>query len=513
MTLLDQSDDEWLERLQRKRAAQELEHAKLWAYYDNEQPLAYVARILQEQGDRFPPLRVNWSELIVSAVEERLDVEGFRLAGADDVDADLSHVWQDNDLDESSGEAHIAAMVAGQSYIMLGPAPDNSDTGTPVVTVEYGDQVSVEVDPATRRVIAALKVWKSDDLLTIADMAQLYLPGRSITWQHGAQGMKPVDKTSDGWAKALERHQTSPLVPVVPMNNRVRRGLGHSELNDVIPLVDAVNQTATNMLAGVEHHALPRRWAINLDPAMFTDEQGNQLKAWQVAAGYLWAVPPPVDEDGRRIPAGEGDRPQIGQFTASDLNNYIAVIKQIAQLAASKYGLPPHYLGYSSENPASADAIRSSEARLVKRAERKQRGFGGAWERAMRIALAMMDRNPADGNRMETVWRDPSTPTASAIADRAVKLVAAGVIDTEQAQEDCGYTPQQRALMKQREGDNGARTSNILAGLKGLNAAAGGADLPGQPGPGAPPAQGQQPPVPAGPPNQSGNGAAAGPGR
>lgn len=480
MALLDQSDDEWLERLQRKRVDQQQDHKRLWEYYDNEQPLAYVARILLEQGDRFPPLRVNWSELIVSAVEERLDVEGFRLAGKDEVDEDLAHVWQDNDLDESSGEAHVAAMVCGQSYVMLGP----SDTGVPLVTVEYSDQVAVEVDPGTRRVIAALKVWKSDDKLTAEDMAQLYLPGRSITWQQGAQGMTTVDKTSDGWAKQLEQHQTSPLVPVVPMLNKARRGLGHSELGDIIPLIDAVNQTATNMLAGVEHHALPRRWAINLDPAMFTDAAGQQLKAWQIAAGYLWAVPPPVDEDGRRIPASEGDRPQIGQFTASDLNNYIAVIKQIAQLAASKYGLPPHYLGYSSENPASADAIRSSEARLTKRAERHQRGKGGTWERAMRVALAMMGRNPDDGNRMETVWRDPATPTASAIADRAVKLVSAGIIDTEQAQEDCGYTPAQRALMRQREQDNGARTGNILNGLKQLNAAAGGAAIPGQPAPG-----------------------------
>jgi hypothetical protein len=513
VALLDQTDDEWLARLQRKRAAQEQEHAKLWAYYDNEQPLAYVARILQEQGDRFPPLRVNWSELIVAAVEERLDVEGFRLAGADDVDEDLAHVWQDNDLDESSGEAHVASMVTGQAFIMLGPAAPTADTDTPVVTVEYSDQVAVEVDPATRRVIAGLKEWKSDDLLTVNDMAQLFLPGRSITWQHGAKGMKVEDKTTDGWAKQLEAHQTSPLVPVVPMLNRPRRGLGYSELKDVMPLVDAVNQTATNMLAGVEHHALPRRWAINLDPAMFTDEQGNQLKAWQVAAGYLWAVPPPVDEDGRRIPAGEGDRPQIGQFTASDLNNYIAVIRQISTLAASKYGLPPHYLGYSSENPASADAIRSSEARLVKRAERHQRGKGGAWERAMRIALAMMDRNPDEGNRMETVWRDPSTPTASAIADRAVKLTAAGIIDKEQAQEDCGYTPAQRALMNARGGSDAARTSNILNGLKGLGVAAGGAAIPPPPGGQQPPAQGQQPPAPAGPPNPGGNGAAAGAGR
>ncbi|MBQ1164473.1 hypothetical protein KBZ21_41550, partial [Streptomyces sp. A73] len=31
---------------------------------------------------------------------------------------------------------------------------------------------------------------------------------------------------------------------------------------------------------------------------------------------------------------------------------------------ATQLGLPPHYLGYTTDNPASADAIRSSEAQL-----------------------------------------------------------------------------------------------------------------------------------------------------
>jgi hypothetical protein len=52
-----------------------------------------------------------------------------------------------------------------------------------------------------------------------------------------------------------------------------------------------------------------------------------------------------------------------------------------AQIAAIA-GLPPHYVGLMSQaNPASADAIRSAEASLVKRALRKQRVFGGSWER------------------------------------------------------------------------------------------------------------------------------------
>ena len=41
--------------------------------------------------------------------------------------------------------------------MMVGP----SDEGA-LITVEQPDSVAVEIDPRTRRVIAALKTWKSD---------------------------------------------------------------------------------------------------------------------------------------------------------------------------------------------------------------------------------------------------------------------------------------------------------------------------------------------------------------
>lgn len=486
MALSDLKPEEWLHRLLVKKTAAYVEQRKLWQYYDNEQPLAFVARILQEQGDRFPPLMINWSALVVDALEERLDVLGFRDPKGDQIDETLQQVWQDNNLDEASGEAHICSMVAKQAFIMIGPPPAGRET--PVVTVEYPDQVAVEIDPATRQPVAALKLYRSDPLIAYADRATLMIPGKIITYEAGKQ----IDETSDsGWAQARADDQSSPLVPCVPMNNRARRGVGHSELQALLPVVDAGNQIATNMMAALEHHALPRRWGINVDPADFQDATGNALRAWQIATGAVWMIPRATDEDGNPIPAAEAERPQIGQFTAAELTNFHNSIKQVATVAASLYGLPPHYLGYSSENPASADAIRSSEARLIKRAERHQRGKSGTWETSSRISLAMMGHDPAKANRLETVWRDASTPTAAASADRAVKLKQAGIIDQEQAQEDCGYTPGQIARMNERMRSAGNQTANIVAGLRNINLAQGANNGAPQPA--------NQPPAPVDP--------------
>jgi hypothetical protein len=144
--------------------------------------------------------------------------------------------------------------------------------------------------------------------------------------------------------------------------------------------------------------------------------------------------------------------------------------------AAAYTGLPPQYLSTSSDNPASAEAIKSSESRLVKKTERKNKIFGGAWEQAMRVAYMVSKGGevPPDMFRLETVWRDPSTPTYAAKADAAVKLYAngMGVIPRERARIDMGYTITERQEME--AWDTAENPMGVLAGMYGGAPAPGG---------------------------------------
>jgi len=133
------------------------------------------------------------------------------------------------------------------------------------------------------------------------------------------------------------------------------------------------------------------------------------------------------------------------QFNAAELRNFVEVLRELAKQAAAITGLPPQYLSSATDNPASAEAIRASESRLVKTVETKARVFGSAWEQAMRVAWQVMnpgEKIPEEYYRLETVWRDPATPTYASKADAAVKLYAngAGIIPLRQARLDMGYT-------------------------------------------------------------------------
>ena len=65
---------------------------------------------------------------------------------------------------------------------------------------------------------------------------------------------------------------------------------------------------------------------------------------------------------------------------------------------------------------------------------------------------------------METVWRDPSTPTYAAKADAATKLFGAGqgVIPRERARIDMGYSIVEREEMRAWDEEDATLLANTI---------------------------------------------------
>src|SRR4051794_12583580 len=66
-------------------------------YYEGQQRLEVLGLAVPPALQQFTTI-VNWPRLVVDAVDERLDVEGFRYPDSDSADDDLWRVWQANDL-------------------------------------------------------------------------------------------------------------------------------------------------------------------------------------------------------------------------------------------------------------------------------------------------------------------------------------------------------------------------------------------------------------------------------
>ncbi|ORJ99862.1 hypothetical protein A6F58_00710 [Prescottella equi] len=415
-------------------------------YLEGEQPLKYMSEAMREEiGDTVAELVLNWARLVAEANESRLDVEGFRYADSDVEDEILWAGWQYNDMDEQSQQGHLDSIALSRSYVLIS-ANDEKDQ-PPRNTVESPFQVWARRDPKTRKVTSAIKKWKDED-----DVAHALVFTPMETQEF-------VSKSGEWVATDFQDKHNFGVVPVVPLVNRPRilRPDGRSEFVDIIPLADAANKMATDMMVSGEFHAMPRRWAFGLKQSDFVDRHGNPLSTWSKVKSRLWA--------------NENPNIKVGQFDEADLTVFHNTIKLLAQLTSQLAALPPHYMNFVGDNPTSADAIRSSETQLVKRIERKHTFLGGAWEEVQRINLMYLRKSPkleARDYQLETVWRDPSTPTVAQKADAAVKKYESGIVPLEQTRIDLGYSATQREQMRRMDEQTSAAAAIARFGRPGL---------------------------------------------
>jgi hypothetical protein len=419
--------------------------------YEGTAPLHYLhPDVLREVEDRIQTVCLGWPSLAVDPLEERLDRIGFRYPedGKPDPDVtpeelasfsgdqNLERVWQENDLDEESQMGHVDALVMRRAYVTVGVQDDGS-TDVPLVTVESPLEMFALIDPRTRQVRAALRRWTEEYNLLLAQApmqyATLYLPNMTSWFDRGPEGWRETGR---------DEHEVGrPLVAALTNRSRLADRYGRSELTDpLLSLSHAANKMATDMMVAGEFHAIPLRAIFGAGPDDFQDQNGKPLSPTQVLMSRILAVP--------NGPAGE-DPVRAHEFSSSSLTNFHDTIAQLGRLASGLVGVDPSVMGFAAgDNPASAEALKAREVRLIKRAERRQKAFGGGWEQAMQLVRRVQDGDwdPA-ARRLETIWRDAATPTRAQAADAAAKLVAASLIPKQQAREDLGYTPAQQRRM------------------------------------------------------------------
>lgn len=371
---------------------------------------------------------VGYPRLYVNALAERLELEGFRLGG-DEADATLWDWWQANDLDVEATLGHTDALVHGRSYVTVSaPSADEPgvDPDVPIIRVEPPTALHAVIDPRTRQVTQAVRVINDDNGTPVS--ITVYLPNTTRYWTR---------EDNQAWSRSWVTAHGLGMVPVVPLPNRTRLSdlYGTSEITpELRSVTDAASRVMMDMQATAEIMAVPQRllFGVSADDLGIVTGSGSDGKGHFDA--YL-----------ARILAFEDPDAKAMQFNAAELRNFTEVLRELAKQAAAYTGLPPQYLSSASDNPASAEAIRASEARLVKNVERKAMVFGGAWEQVMRVAWKVMHPDeaiPAEFFRMEAAWRDPATPTFASKADAVTKLYAngTGIIPLRQARLDMGYS-------------------------------------------------------------------------
>lgn len=341
---------------------------------------------------------LNWNRLAVDTIAQRQQVRAFMMPGQTEADGVLQESWAANNLDSESDLLHKDVLIYGRGFVCVGT--NEEDPAHPLVTVESPRELTALIDTRYRRVSSALRLYGGTTENPDPIYATLYLPD-STAW---------FELTADGWTETDRDDHMLGRVPIVMFLNRRLTGewSGESEMTDVIPHVEIVGRTLLNMQVAAESVAIPKRYVAGLSKGDFVGADGKSLPVWDAYMGAIWAT---GDKDAK-----------FGQFDGADLKNFHDTIAVEAGMVSSVTGLPLRYLGQNSVNPASGDAIRADEYRLILNANGKNATIGDGWAWVMGIVERFRTGVWPVANQITTAWHDPGMLTFSQLADGITKL-------------------------------------------------------------------------------------------
>jgi hypothetical protein len=418
------------------------------AYYDGKQPTAFVAPdvVAQLQG-RISGLSVNYPQLVVSTLTERLKLTGFRVDGAQVADPELWSAWTRNQMGLAADWIHRDALALGRGYCTVWA----DASGQPLITPESPTQVYCYRDPENRQITGALKMWSFFDDLTSAgkSWAVLYLADRIESFENQSPVAPNSVPPANGWMQTGSVPNPLGRVNVVEFRNSIGGVLdfnGTSEYACITDLVDALNKTFQDALVASEYTAMPRRWATGL--AVPNDDDGQPINPFSQEKSRVWSV--------------EDVQAKFGQFDTANLAGFETLANMIIRQIRAVTSLPEYLVGLNTSNtPSSADAIRAANLGLTTKAANKTDLFSAPWSEVAQLAKAVQTGRPADSIEAVPLWAPIEDRSQAMVSDSVSKLVAAGVPLALALEREAGWSPDEIAALRRAQQQEAIRKAPL----------------------------------------------------
>lgn len=416
----------WFSRLITELGKRRARYELLDTYYRGEAgvPALSTKATRQAYARLVAMSKLNFSELVVEAVRERMKPVGFRTGAVPDGSGDDEawRIWQANSLDADCDLVHTCQLSMSDGYVIVG-GPD-PEIDAPLITPEDPRQVIIEEDPRRRRrPLAGLKVFR--DTYVMVDRAYLYLPGFVIRAARQVDNVvsgpeDPIAYDAAGWewepdtpANPNPGRLPAPVVPVVRFPNRPDLyGRTKGEFEPHLSVLDRINYQILNRLEIATLQAFRQR-AVKGVPAK--DENGDDIDYDDVFAadpGALWLLP----DTAELWESGQVDLGPVRQAIRDDVQDLAAVTRT-----------PLFYLTPDAANQSAEGASLAREGLVFKTEDRIVR-TSESWEQVMALAFLFSgDEERARRPDLETLWAPAERFSLAERYDAASKAGAAGV--------------------------------------------------------------------------------------
>jgi hypothetical protein len=229
---------------------------------------------------------------------------------------------------------------------------------------------------------------------------------------------------SSRWAAVAHPHKMGrPLMEALVWNATSNKPFGRSRIKEPIRrLIQGYVRTIANATIGLEFSTTPQKYLLG------TEDNAEWEGKKATLASFL------------NITEGEnGSKPSVGQFAQQSMTPFVEQMRMFASQFGGETGLTLDDLGFPSDNPSSAEAIKSAHENLRLKAKKAQQTFGTGYLNTGYLAACLRDNYPYERAAFyltKPMWKplfEPDMATFSTLGDGIIKINQAipGAIDKQ----------------------------------------------------------------------------------
>ena len=465
----------WLSRLAQRLLDRQSIYDLREDYANGNHPLPngdrrYVRALREVQSKA----KLNYIELVQSAVTQKMRVKGFRFGEEGFADKDAWRIWQSNDMDYQAPVLIGQAAKLGFCYAVVSAPEQPGDE--PVISMRDPRRCEIERDPSRpTKTVAGLEFWADPSSSSV--LAILYLP--KVTYYFRAVAEKGLDNFVDdlnqgGMSLGINKFQVVRAVPNPLGEVQLVRGdweptfgdIGRAEGEGGWDIQDRINKTVLDRLVISNNQAYRQRWVTGA-PEPKAAKSGVVKPPWDPGSDMIWMS---LDSDTK-----------FGDFAEADIRQILEAVRDDAGDLAATTQTPATYLTNRMVN-ISGDTIIQANAGHIAKVKLRMDSIGFFFERLEKLAFRYRgDLDKAKDITAQTLWNPPEVNSLANVADAFQKLIASGV-PLQLAMEKCGLFSDQEIAWAVQEAERiaqeqMAREEKMLD--KQLSAKANQANTPG----------------------------------
>lgn len=309
-----------------------------YKYYDMKNGIKYFRSLIPPEF-MWMAETLGWCGKAVDSLADRLSFHEFR-----NDNFDLNSIFAMNNGDILPDSAMLSALISSCCFVYI----SEDTTGYPRLQVIDGGNATGVADPITGLLTEGYAVINRDKNGN-PETEAYFVAGRT-EYYHGDQLFR-VD----------ENHAPYPLLVPIIYRPDAMRPFGHSRISRAcMNLMQGALRTILRSEVSAEFYSFPQRYITGLDP------DAEAIDKWKATMSTLMTF----------TRNEEGGETRLGQFPQQSMSPYTEQLRTFAALFAGETGLTLDDLGFVTDNPSSADAIKASHENLRLAARKAQKTFG-----------------------------------------------------------------------------------------------------------------------------------------